>query len=441
MSKLEFHLFNYGSYPLVPYSYDRPKSLYIDLPNSHWDDAHGKSYLDSYFDTLVFGEKLGFDGILTTTQMGGPIGMTPAANISAAYLIAKTSRIKVGTVGPILNAYASPMRAAEELAMLDVMSGGRLILGLPMGHGMNYHSAATMNPTVARERYWEAHDLMIKAFTEEGPFEWMGKHFHVPYANLWPRPIQRPPEIWIPAAGSKITLERAAEHKYTYQALFSPRKVLKKNIQTFRDAASKFGYTPGPDQIAQVLFIHVAETDAQARLEAEPHLLWLFQNINRSQQYDAFPPGHFSVDSIRAAMTGGGYRDRDIGKMTFDELNEQGWAIVGSASTVRQKLAELVDELGSGKIIHVADFGAMPNWMVRKSLTLMAEEVIPHFRDAGGLPVWAKSELPSATHAQYGANSKPVAVEPVFEVDGRRVDLRTAHLKSLWPSKPDAGEN
>ncbi|TDD82846.1 LLM class flavin-dependent oxidoreductase [Actinomadura rubrisoli] len=431
---LEFHLFNYGSYPDIPLNDEVENTSYIDLPNEHFDPVRGKWYLDSYLDTLVFGEKLGFDGIHTTTQMGGPVGMTPTANLTAAYLAAKTERIKIGTLGPILNVFQNPMRAAEEIALLDQLSGGRLIVGLPMGHGMNYHTAATMNPAFARERYWESHDLMRKAFTEPGPFEWQGEHFHVPYANLWPKPLQQPyPEVWIPAAGSKLTLEKCAEFHYTYQALFSPRRVLKRNVETFRQAAEKFGYTPGPDQVAAVVFIHVAETDAQARLEAEHHLLFLMQNINRSRQPDAFPPGHFSVESLRGFMTKGGYRDRDIGDMAFEEMMEEGWAIVGSPQTVVDRLGLLSDELGAGKLIHVADFGAMPNWLIRKSLTLMAEEVIPHFRGPGGKPVWAEDDLRTApTHAEYGALRTEALSPPKARIPGLGVvDVRTAHVEEL----------
>ncbi|QXJ21132.1 LLM class flavin-dependent oxidoreductase [Actinomadura graeca] len=431
---LEFHLFNYGAYPDIPLYDEVENTSYIDLPNELFDPVRGKWYLDSYLDTLVFGEKLGFDGIHTTTQMGGPVGMTPSANLTAAYLAAKTERIKIGTLGPILNVFQNPMRAAEEIALLDQLSGGRLIVGLPMGHGMNYHSAATMNPAFARERYWEGHDLMRKAFMDPGPFEWQGEHFHVPYANLWPKPLQQPyPEVWIPAAGSKLTLEKCAEFHYTYQALFSPRRVLKRNVDTFRRASEKFGYTPGPDQVAAVVFIHVAETDAQARLEAEPHLLFLMQNINRSRQPDAFPPGHFSVESLRGFMTKGGYRDRDIGDMAFEEMTEEGWAIVGSPQTVVDKLGLLVDELGAGKLIHVADFGAMPNWLIRKSLTLMSEEVIPHFRGPGGRPVWAEADPRTApTHAEYGALRTETKTPPKARIpDVGVVDVRTAHVEDL----------
>jgi alkanesulfonate monooxygenase SsuD/methylene tetrahydromethanopterin reductase-like flavin-dependent oxidoreductase (luciferase family) len=434
---LEFYFFNFGSHPDVPHADETPRrSLYIDLPNEYYDPHKGQWVLDSYLDTLLFGEKLGFDGICTTTQMGGPIGITPSSLLPAAYLAARTERIKIACLGPILNTYLSPMRAAEDIALLDNMSGGRIILGLPMGHGQNWHAAGGMNPAYARERHWEAHDLMVKAFTEPGPFEWVGKHYHVPYANLWPRPIQKPyPEVWIPAAGSRITFERCAQHRYTYQTLFSPRKALKRNITAFRRVTEEHGYTAEPRQVAVVLFVHVAETDKQARLEAEPWMLWTFQNMIRANRYDAFPPGHFSVESLRGFMTGGGYRARDIGDMTWEELVDEGWAVMGSPETVVEQLEEVVDDLGAGRVVVIADNGAMPNWMIRKSMTLMAEQVIPHFRPPGGAPIWAREDpRPVPTHAQLGADlmNRELPAHPVAEMpDGRKVDVRTSHVADL----------
>jgi len=431
---IEFHLFNYGTYRDIPHSDFHASSAYIDMPNRHFDPIAGHWYLDSYFDSLAFGEKLGFDGIHTTTQMGGPIGMTPTATIPAAYLAGKTERIKIGALGPILNTYQNPMRAAEDIALLDQITGGRLIVGLPMGHGQNYHAAATMNPSLARERHWEAHDLMVKAFTEEGPFEWQGEFFHVPYANLWPKPIQQPyPEVWIPAAGSRLTLERCARHGYTYQCLFSPRQALKRNVALFRELAQEQGYEAPASQVAAVLFIHVAESDEQAMLEAEPHLLYLMQNINRAPQWDAFPPGHFSKASLRGWMTKGGYRQKDLAEMTVADVAEEKWGIIGSPATVIEKIEEVIEDLDCGKIIHIADFGAMPNWMLRKSLTLMAEEVIPKFRDAGGKPIWAiEDPRPAPTHAEFGALKQEPEAIPETRLHGHGVvDLRTAHVKAL----------
>jgi alkanesulfonate monooxygenase SsuD/methylene tetrahydromethanopterin reductase-like flavin-dependent oxidoreductase (luciferase family) len=436
MSKLEFHLFNYGAYPEVPHADALPESsLYVDLPNRYADPVKSHWYLDSYFDSLIFGEKLGFDGILTTTQMNGPVGLTPNSMLPAAYLAGQTDRIKIGAIGPILNTYTSPMRAAEEIALLDQITNGRLILGLPMGHGQNHHSAGVINPTYARERYWEAHDVIRKAFTEPGPFHWQGKHFHIPNANLWPKPLHFP-DVWIPGAGSRLTLEKCAEFGYTWQALFSPRKALMKQVEVFRDAAEQNGYEAGPDQIAVVIFIHVAETDEQARLEAEPHLMFLMQNLNRAQLHDAFAPGLYSVDTVRRFMTGGGYRDRDISAMTMKDVLDEGWGIIGSPETVAAGLEQLVEDLGAGKLIHVADFGAMPNWMMRKSLTLMAEEVMPKFRDPGGKPIWAVEEpIVPLTHAEFAAQREETAPEVVPQArlhDGTGVvDVRTAHIEEL----------
>jgi alkanesulfonate monooxygenase SsuD/methylene tetrahydromethanopterin reductase-like flavin-dependent oxidoreductase (luciferase family) len=248
--------------------------------------------------------------------------------------------------------------------------------------------------------------------------------------------------VWIPAAGSRITFERCAKHHYTYQTLFSPRKAMLRNINAFREVTRRFGYEADPKQIAAVLFVHVAETDAQARREAEPHLRWVFQNMIRANQYDAFPPGHFSPESLRGFLTGGGYRNRDIGDMSYDELLDEGWALLGSPETVTDQLQSLVDELGAGRVVHIADNGAMPNWMVRKSLTLMAEQVIPKFRAPGAKPIWAiEDPRPAPTHAELGAhmseNPAPAEAEVVMP-DGDRADLYTAHVADVPEPRPAA---
>jgi len=434
MPDLEFYAFGFASYPNIPHAEDMPRrNHYIDSPSDVYDPERGQWVFDSFIDTLVFCEKLGFDGVATNTQMGHPGGLQTSANLLAGVLAAATERIKIASLGPILNTYLSPMRVAEEIALVDLISKGRLIWGLPMGHGQNWQAAGGMNPSHSRDRHWEAHDLIIKAFTEPGPFEWQGDYFHVPYANLWPRPVQQPfPEIWVPSAGSRITFEKCAEHRYTYQTLFAPRAALKRNVDAFRKVTEEYGYTADPKQIAAVLFVHVAETDRQARLEAEPHVRWMFQNAIRANRYDGWVPGHFSPESMRGFLQAGGYRDRDIGEMSYDEIVEEGWGLFGSPDTVAEQLEEIVDELGAGRIVLIVDNGAMPNWMVRKSLTLMAEQVFPRFRPPGGAPIWAREDDRSVpTHAQYGAYRRehplpylPEAVMP----DGRRVDVGTSHV-------------
>lgn len=432
MRTIEFYLFNGGTYPFIPLNGDR-KSNFIDLSSEYYEPLRGERFTRDYFETVAFAEELGFDGVILTEQHGGPIGLVPNTLIGIAWLAARTHGIILCAVGPILNAYPSPVRLAEEVALVDTLCGGRLIVGLPMGIGAQYHSLGVMNPAQARARFREAHDLFLRAMTEPGPFEWQGKFFHVPYVNPWPKPLQSPyPPIWIPAAGSRESLELCAECRHTYMAVYVPRAVLRRNVETFREAAAREGYEPDRRQIVRMHQVHVAETDAQARLEAEPHFLWSYQSRLRSPFHDAFPPGHVSVESLRRMALGGGYRSRDISEYTWEELWNEGWLVAGSPSTVAERLEELVEELDVGRVIVSADQGSMPPWLVRKSLTMFAEEVMPRFRPTGGAPVWAATlRAGAATVAEYGASVPEPKTRPLVDIPGVGVtDVQTAHVES-----------
>jgi len=438
MSELEFYAFHNGAYPYVPHKSviaEHSRTNFISLPTSFYDEGLAQKSMRDFLDTLVDCERLGFDGILHSEQHNGPIGLSAQAMVTSAYLAARTERILIAAVGPIMNAYLSPIRLAEEVAMVDMISNGRLILGLPMGLGAQYHSYGVADPSEARDRFTEAHDLLIRAFTEQGPFEYEGEFFHVPYVNLWPRPLQKPhPPIWIPAAGSRESLALCARRGYTYQAVLAPRKVLLRNCDLFRELCAEEGYEPDPRQIASVIFVHTAETDEQARREAEPHVGWLMQNFFRSTFQDAFAPGHVSEGSLRGMAAGGGYRSRDISEMTWEDLEEEGWLVAGSPDTVAERLEQLTTEMGSGRVILGVDHGSAPKWMIEKSLTIFAEEVMPRFRPDGGKPVWARGEDSRrlSTASEWASKSEGSRAVPAAQLrDGTLVDVRTSHVPEL----------
>ena len=193
-------------------------------------------------------------------------GNMPSPNLIASILARQTSRMKIAVVGNALPLYDPPTRVAEEFAMIDVISGGRLIAGMVVGGGPEYYSFS-VNPSYARERFREAHDLIKKAWTEPGPFEFVGKHFRIRYVNPWPRPIQQPhPEIWIPGAGSLETFEFVAKNRYAYMGIpYFSFDVFERYFSMFRDACEAEGYTADPLQAGWLVPIYVAETDEQAR--------------------------------------------------------------------------------------------------------------------------------------------------------------------------------
>src|SRR4029453_3621279 len=152
-----------------------------------YDAKVGHRLYNEYLDELAAGERLGYDGICVNEHHQNAYGTMPAPDLMAAYLVAKTERIPIGIIGNALPLHGNPLRVAEEIAMLDVISGGRIISGFVRGTGMEYYSTGA-NPAYSQERFWEAHDLIINARTHAGPFQWQGKHFRLPYVNPWPRP-------------------------------------------------------------------------------------------------------------------------------------------------------------------------------------------------------------------------------------------------------------
>ena len=214
---MRFFSFHLMPYPGLPPDYDGP--AWITCPNEFFDPVLGGELYNRYIDELLYAEELGFDGVCVNEHHQNAYGIMPSPNLIASILARQTKRVRIAVVGNALPLYDPPTRVAEEFAMIDCISGGRLIAGMVVGGGPEYYSFS-MNPAHARERFAEAHDLIIKAWTEPGPFEFIGKHYKLRYVNTWPRPVQQPhPEIWIPGVGSLETLEFVAKHRYAYMGI------------------------------------------------------------------------------------------------------------------------------------------------------------------------------------------------------------------------------
>ena len=140
-----------------------------------------------------------------------------------------------------------------------------VIAGFVRGIGSEYHSSGT-NPYFSHERFHEAHDLIIRAWTEPGFFVFDGDHFSLQYVNLWPRPYQTPhPPVWIPSQGSSDTVAWAADPKrrYPFLVTFSSADLVARYHNSYRERARQYGYDAAPDQLGWACPIYVAETGRQ----------------------------------------------------------------------------------------------------------------------------------------------------------------------------------
>jgi alkanesulfonate monooxygenase SsuD/methylene tetrahydromethanopterin reductase-like flavin-dependent oxidoreductase (luciferase family) len=376
-----FHLMPYR--PLDLEAAKGHRAAWVVLPNSLYDPKKGAAEYDSYLDQLVYAERLGFDAIGVNEHHQTAYGLMPAPNLIASALIQRTKTVEIAILGRALPLVNNPVNIAEEFAMLDVLSKGRIIAGFVRGIGSEYH-ATGVNPAFSLERFQEAHDLIVKAWTTPGPFEFEGEHYRFRYVNLWPRPYQTPhPPIWIPSMGSRETVvwASAPERKYPFAVTFSPAATVVRYHTMYREAAQAHGYTADGSQLGWATPIYVADTDARAREEAKAGIETLFNNFLRMPWEMLLPPGYTSNASLKATMK---LRATSLGsqagRQTIDALIASGTVVVGSPASVREQIARVRDQTGFEILIALLQFGVLPDALAVRNMEMFASEVMPKLR-------------------------------------------------------------
>ena len=344
------------------------------FPNTYFEPQKAHELYNMYHEQYAFADEVGFDGIMTNEHHSCYWNMKPSANLDAAVISKVTSRAKIAILGNILP-ITDPVRMAEELAMLDLYSGGRLISGFVRG-GAQETLQAGLDPTENRERFEEAHDLIIKCWTEPGPFRHEGKYYHYRVVNPWVLPMQKPhPPIWFPGGSSPESVEWAARHGYTYINLGALMDLTLDLQRIYVETASESGYKAGPEHFGYQIRALVADTDEKAQ-EIGRNFLWTEDHRLRGPREHNDPPGYQSgaartVMARRAGAIG-------VGKsMTYEELQEFNIIVLGSPETVARKLTTTIERLSPGFLILIGCDGTIPHKDVMRSIELMGNEVIP----------------------------------------------------------------
>ena len=189
MSKTQYYYFTEQPYTgYDPALQEKHPSLRLTLPNKHFDPELGSRLFSKYHGWYAIADEVGFDGIMINEHHTAPFCMQASINITGAVLAKITRRAKILMLGNPLPVIDNPLRLSEELAMIDMISGGRLISGFVRGGGVE-NLANNVNPVYNRERFEEAHDLIVAAWTRPGPFRWDGKHFQYRVVNPWALPL------------------------------------------------------------------------------------------------------------------------------------------------------------------------------------------------------------------------------------------------------------
>jgi alkanesulfonate monooxygenase SsuD/methylene tetrahydromethanopterin reductase-like flavin-dependent oxidoreductase (luciferase family) len=373
---LAYH-FTEMPYPFLPEdSEERYGALRITLPNKYFDPKIGHELYNRYLDEHEYAEELGLEIMLNEHHQTATCTDSVIA-IPAAALIRRTKRAKILLLGSPLPHRNNPLRVAEEVAMLDVISGGRIISGFVRGVGSEIHPANT-NPAQNRERFEEAHDLIIKAWTTHDVFHWEGKHFHFRYANPWPRPYQQPhPPIWIPGT-SPDGVPWVADHQYPLATFLTPWPDAERLFNLYRARYRERGYPePGAEKFAYLALCYTGETDAVAQEEGKK-LLWY---LHRRRPLGFFQPHGYQPPAALARAL----QNTTRYTRSWAELQADGVVICGSPKTVLTRVIEMHERLGVGHLLMMNQAGFMTAEETRRSMELFAREVYPAIRGLGGL--------------------------------------------------------
>ena len=378
---------NVFMFHLMPYAYldmsfdERYRSCWVFLPNTNYDPVKGHELYNRYLDELELAAELGFDGISVNEHHQNAYGLMPSPVVMAAALARRTKTCKIAILGSAFCLREHPLTLAEEHAMLDVITGGRLITGMVRGIGSEYYSLG-VNPAFSLARFQEAHDLVVEAWTRPGPFAFEGKHYHFEYVNVWPRPYQQPhPPIWCPSTGSSETIAWASHpsRKYVYLQNYSPIASVQRYLNLYREMAERMhGYTARSEQIGWAAPVYVADTDAQAVEEARPHIETLFNKLLRVPFEQLFPPGYLSLETAKNMRAH--KRTVTEGRLTIEQLIDLGIMLCGSPDTVRRRLTESHRTLGFQNFVGLLQFATLPRALTERNMRLFAGEVLPAIR-------------------------------------------------------------
>jgi alkanesulfonate monooxygenase SsuD/methylene tetrahydromethanopterin reductase-like flavin-dependent oxidoreductase (luciferase family) len=384
---MKFHWFHLMPYPYLPDDFrDKYSTVYVTLnAKEMYDPVLGHGIYNEYLDELEYADQMGFDGICVNEHHQNGYGTMPSPNIMAAALARRTRNAKLVVMGNSVALYNPPVRVAEEMAMLDVISGGRLVAGFPVGTPMDTVYCYGQNPAIIREKYYEGVELIMKAWQADDVFSFNGKYTQLRYVNLWPRPIQQPhPPVWIPGGGSIETCEWCARNDYLYAYLsFFGYQQAKRTLDIYWDAVDTVGVDHNPYRAGFVQFIGVADSDAEAERLYSEAALYFFNRCFHIDPRWFQAPGYTSIESMLKGMesqmkAAAEMREPDL---TWKQILERGYIVAGSPETVTQQLTELADTLNVGHLMMMLHFGNMPKETVLANTEMFATKVMPKLRD------------------------------------------------------------
>jgi alkanesulfonate monooxygenase SsuD/methylene tetrahydromethanopterin reductase-like flavin-dependent oxidoreductase (luciferase family) len=357
------------------------------LPRKHFRPELAVRNYGEHLEAWALMEELGFEGIGFNEHHTSPYGLMTSPNIMAAAASQRLSRMKILIYGNLLPIH-EPLRLAEELAMLDCLTGGRLISGFARGIPREY-KAYNVSLADSRARFEEAWEIIKRAWQEE-VFSHDGKFWSYRDVAIWPRPVQQPhPPVWVPVTTSQETLEWAGKENVPITpgavATLAARQDM---VRYYGSCLARHGHTLTPDHVVAGASVYIANSREEALREAGPYMLYFFHTLF----------SHGNLFNVGGQRQSGYVREEGLGwlrpehreeflrtlqgfrRTTMDDLRRNERLAWGSPAEVRDALIGLAEALGSNVLLLQFNQGAMPHAMFMRQIRRFADEVLPDLR-------------------------------------------------------------
>jgi alkanesulfonate monooxygenase SsuD/methylene tetrahydromethanopterin reductase-like flavin-dependent oxidoreductase (luciferase family) len=367
---------------------DGGPELPYPLPKRHFDAKTAERTYEEHLDAWEALDRFGYDGVGFNEHHCSPYGLMNSPNLMAASAAQRTKNLKLLIYGNLLPVH-QPLRLAEELAMIDCLSKGRLISGFARGIPREYQ-VHNIPLSESRARFEEAYDIITRAWTEE-VFSYEGRFWSYQDVALWPRPVQQPhPPIWIPIVGSQESIEFAAAHNIPITPGLGRARGLRDDIiRYYAKCLADAGHRITPNHLSLGITAYVADSKAQALREYGPHILYfnrtLFSHGNFTETERQRQTGYSSEastdyvrpENLRAAQN----LRSEFRNLTMDQLEEQAEHMpLGPADEVAQRIIEAAESAGANTVQLAMNRGALPHDLFMAQIERFAREVLPRLQ-------------------------------------------------------------
>ncbi|HUK57985.1 MAG TPA: LLM class flavin-dependent oxidoreductase [Stellaceae bacterium] len=373
-----------------PEAWDKHQgSLRVVLPNRILDPKIAAERLHRYYDEWQLADELGYD-IMVNEHHSTATCMASTVIVTLSVLARETKRARLLVLGYPIAHRPDPLRCAEELSTIDVVSRGRLEMGFVKGVPYEIPVANT-NPVFIMERFWEAHDFIIKAMTShEGPFNWEGQFFHYRHVNIWPRPYQQPhPPVW--STTSSRTNARVLGQKGYVMATLGSGYATRALYDAYREGWHAAGRKepPPPDRFAYLALVGIAPTEEEARRRGELVAGYPRTSAIVAPQFRN-PPGSISAEDNARLLQGrtpprSFTKDGRVVNMataSVQELIDAAVMFCGTPDQVYRQIADFTEHCGGlGNLLMMGQAGHLGHDDTVASLKLFASEVMPRLKE------------------------------------------------------------